>query len=265
MEHVLENYNEWNDKLYEEYKELFHNVKYTIWDGVVFPEHYAMSPLKIMFLNREPYDPIFAEYDLAIEGLQEGLVSGKIIFEGQKNLRKRLKEYLCVLNLLKSGELMTISDNELMERVEIVTSSDLIFNEMLPSVAYLNVKKSDGQYPSCIPNLQKYAIQGKSILKKQIEYFNPSIILGGNVVNGILEYIDDIWNETALYVPEGKRRICIWQLNVGDKLIPFVDMYHPSAIRGMSEYYLELFHALKEVERTHPGYWETRLNIPCFK
>ena len=100
--------------------------------------------------------------------------------------------------------------------------------------------------------------------RRLLLYFNPSLILGGNVVDGILENIGDIWDQTALYIPEGERRICIWQLKVGEKLIPFVDMHHPSAVKGMSDYYLELFHALKEVERTHPGYWETRLNMPCF-
>lgn len=262
MEHVLKSYNEWNDKLYEEYKEFFPNAKYTIWDGVIFPEKFINSSLKIMFLHREAYDYYFQEYDLVSDALHEELVSGQTIFASQKNLRKRLKEYLCVVKLLESGELMTVSDEELKRRVELLTASDQIFNEMMPSVAYCNVKKSDGRPRSNILDLYNYASKGIDVLKKQILYFNPSIILGGNVVDGILENIVD-WGEN-LYIPIGERRICIWQLKIDDKLFPFVDMYHPSNISGMSEYYLELFHALQTVERERPGFWANRLNQECF-
>lgn len=261
------NYRDWNEQCKDDYRKLFPNVNYTIWDGVISPEDYTKSPLKIMFLNREPYDEDWEEYDLA-EVLNKELALGeKPIFKDQKNLRKRLKEYLGVVELLENGCLMTISDDELIDKINALKVSDLIFERMMPSVAYVNVKKSDGIKKSYIPDLRRYAIQGQSILAKQIEFFNPSIILAGNVGDGVL-YSDEIeklgWGAN-LYSPEGKSKVRIFQMQINGKLYPFVDMYHPSATQGwMSTYYLDLFHALKEVEKNFPNYWNKRLNLQCF-
>lgn len=265
MDNIEKYYNDWNEQCRKEYDCLFPKAQYTIWDGVIFPKHYAESPLKIMFLNREPYDPEMAEYDLA-EALREELIDGtKPIFKFQYKLRQRFKEYLCVVNLLQDGELITLSDEELVNRVTEVTLTDYIFNKMMPSVAYVNVKKSDGQKRSYVPDLREKTIQGLSILKKQISFFNPSIILAGNVIDGILDNADIDWGDD-LFIPQGKHNICIYQLKIDDILYPIVDMYHPSARQGwMSTYYLDLFRALKAVEQTHPKYWEDRINLPCFK
>ena len=267
MESIEKYYNRWNEECCEEYNRLFPEAEYTIWDGVIFPEQYAKSPLKIMFLNREPYDPDNEPYDLAKALCTELIGRKKPIFESQKKLRQRLKEYLCVVNLLQTGELMNISEENLINRVNNSTQTDCIFYEMMPSVAYVNVKKSDGQIPSYVPDLREKAIQGLSILKKQISFFNPSIILAGNIVDRILDHKDvDVEWGNDLYIPQGKHIICIYQLKINDILYPLVDMYHPSATQGcMSTYYLDLFRALKEVEHTYPNYWENRMNLPCFK
>lgn len=269
MNDYVSEYALWNEQLKNEYHSLFPDAQYTIWDGVVFPCEYAKSPLKIMFLNREPYDDEWEEYDLA-EALRKELVSKtKPIFGYQTNLRLRLKEYLCVMHLLETGELLSISDEGLASRVKELTQTDRLYYEMMPSVAYVNVKKSDGIKKSYIPNLRKYAVQGQSVLKKQIAYFNPSIILAGNVVDGVLGR-DDVVTEIRwadnLYSPKGRAKIRVFQLDVNNQIYPIVDMYHPSATQGwMSTYYLDLFHALKEVELSHPNYWKNRLNLQCFK
>ncbi len=269
MEHVLENYLLWKEQLKKDYYDLFPNAHYTIMDGVIFPKEYYASPLKVMILNREPYDTDMAEckeydeYDLA-NALKEAIEENQTIFKRQTALRTHLKQYLEVLSSLLDTSLSSFSDEQMKMHVAESINGNEKFYKMMKSVAYCNVKKSDGKPKSDVLDLYNYASQGLDILKRQISYFNPSIILGGNVVDDILENFGDCWDETPLYIPKGERRICIWQFKVGDKLIPFVDMFHPSAVKGMSEYYLELFHALKEVERTRPGYWKTRLNLPCY-
>lgn len=267
MNSIVKYYNDWNEQCRKEYDCLFPEAEYTIWDGVIFPEQYAKSPLKIMFLNREPYEPDNEPYDLAKALCTKLIGRGKPIFESQKNLRQRLKEYLCVVNLLQTGELMSISEEDLMNRVNEQTQTDYIFYEMMPSVAYINVKKSDGQKKSYVPDLREKTIQGLRILEKQISFFNPSIILAGNVVDGILDHpdVDVNWGDD-LYNPQGKHIILIYQLKINDNLYPIVDMYHPSSPQGwMSTYYLDLFRAMKAVEHTHPNYWGNRMNLPCFK
>ncbi|MBR6362143.1 MAG: hypothetical protein IKR88_02530 [Bacteroidales bacterium] len=123
-------------------------------------------------------------------------------------------------------------------------------------MAYCNVKKSDGKPKSIKSDLFNYAKNSLDILKEQIRFFNPSIILAGNVCEGLLEDLLE-WGDDLYIGPN--RRICIWQLKIDGDCFPFVDMYHPSLAKGMSEYYLELFHALQAVEKERPGFWNERI------
>lgn len=95
MNNIVKYYNDWNEQCRKEYDCLFPEAEYTIWDGVIFPERYAKSPLKIMFMNRESsesnFEPDFKGYDLA-EALREQIIDAIPIFKGQTRLRQRLKE-----------------------------------------------------------------------------------------------------------------------------------------------------------------------------
>ena len=252
-------YNQWNDSLYNRYQELFPESSYTIWDGAISPDEYAKSRMKVMILNREPYDKNQGDYDLPKAIRDRIEKDDDWIFPKQNTLRTHLKQYLTVLDLGQNG-FLSLSDEEVREKVHAKDYYEFI--QLLKRVAYCNVKKSDGKPESNVAELKEYATKGLDVLKEQIRFFNPSIILAGNVCEGILEDLFD-WGDNLYTAPN--HRINIWQLKIGGNLFPFVDMYHPSYATGMSEYYLEFLHALQEVERADPDYWLLRLDSPCFQ
>ena len=251
-------YNQWNKDLKNRYLEFFRESAYTIWDGVISPVDYAGARMKVMILNREPYDAENVSYDLT-KAIIDCIKEDTWVFPYQTTLRTHLKQYLTVLNLGKT-DFLELTDEAVRESVQATDYYEFI--RLLNRVAYCNVKKSDGKPKSEIDDLYNYAKKGLDVLKEQVLFFNPSIILAGDVCDGILDDLVD-WGDNLYQAPD--RRIGIWQLKIGKKLFPFVDMYHPSRVIGMSEYYIEFLHALQEVERTHPGFWQTRLDNPCFQ
>lgn len=165
-----------------------------------------------------------------------------------------------MLNLCRKGSL-GLSDDEVRESVQSTDYNDFI--ESLKGVAYCNVKKSDGKPRSSRMDLRDYAKAGLLFLQEQISFFNPSIILGGDVCDGILNDIPEVeWGDDLYVGPE--RRICIWQLKIKNITYPFVDMFHPSRTQGMTDYYLELLHALQAVEKERPGFWNKRMAQTCY-
>ncbi|MBR6346381.1 MAG: hypothetical protein IKR69_03230 [Bacteroidales bacterium] len=250
---VQERYRQWNDTLYYRYIESF-NEDTTIWDGVVNPDVYAQSPLKVMFLNREAYDPDPENlpYDLC-QAIRERIEKDDWVFPGQNTLRTHLKHYLTVLDMGQNGY-QALSDDTVREHVQ---SADYYeFIRLFERVAYCNVKKSDGRPKSSKRDLREYAEKGLDTLKEQILFFNPSIILAGNVCEDILDNLFD-WGDNLYCDPN--HRLNIWQIKIGERLFPYVDMFHPSLVKGMSEYYIELLHALQVVEKEHPSFWQDRI------
>lgn len=257
---VEELYTNWNNDLYQRYLKLFPEREHTtIWDGVIDPTLYSSSPLKIMFFNKEGYTEEGNEYDVS-EALFSEIKKEQRIFPNQTTLRTHLKQYLLVLQRLEAGLLATTSDENMREIITQNSNDEKWFNSQVAKVAYCNVKKSDGQANSSAKDLHNYAQKGLDILKEQIRFFNPTIILAGNVCEGVLEDLFE-WGEN-LYVAQN-HQIAIWQIKIDGKCYPFVDMYHPS-YAGLSEYYLDLLHALQAVEEKTPNFWTEKLNQPCF-
>ena len=253
---IQKQYNQWDSDLEQRYKTIFpEDLHTTIWDGVLFPEKYAKASLKVMILNREAYDPEPGNsYDLC-KAIRKCIRTDDWVFPGQNTLRTHLKQYLAVLNLAQKGSL-GISDDEVRECVQSTDYYDFI--ESLNGVAYCNVKKSDGKPKSNRSDLKNYAEMGLDFLKEQILFFNPSIILAGDVCDGILDELFEWGNN--LYI-DPNHRLNIWQVKIGDNLLfPYADMFHPSRTQGMSEYYLELLHALQAVEKDYPGFWNERID-----
>ena len=253
-------YDYWNNNLYNRYLELFPGSEPTvIWDGVAFPEEYMKARFKVMFLNREGYDEEGNSYCLD-EELQKRIECGEAIFPYQNNLRKRLKQYLAVLNLMGSNGFHGLSDDVVRERVNEV--SDAEFYQLMKRTAYCNVKKSDGRKQSYKPDLKWHAERGLEILKEQISFFNPSIILAGDVCDGILDELVE-WGDNLFCDPE--HRVNVWQIKIKGEQYPYVDMFHPSRRQGMKEYYLEFLHALQAVEKDRPRFWLERRDRFCFQ
>ena len=110
-----------------------------------------------------------------------------------------------------------------------------------------------------------YLNKGKKILEAQIEFFNPSIIIGGNVCDNLLESYFE-WGEN-LYAYECEKSIKIYQIEVNGKLFPYFDLYHPSAFGKYSidkTYCLRIWDAIQKVEQEEPHFWDKTLHRRCF-
>ena len=269
MENVLD-YNKWEDKLWALYDSIFKDASYTITDGVIFPDKYASTPFKVMIMNREAYDKGHESYSLNQDGIAKEIGEGIIPFKKQKTLRCRLRQYLSLIHLLSNKGFNEVSEKEVIDFVNQSDNDDFAY--YLSNAAYINIKKSDGKKRSVRSDLKEYAKKGIEVLKEQIRFCNPSVILGGDVCYNIIDNLFD-WGE-ELYGGDGYNPVKIYELVIDGKSYPFIDMFHPSRTQNykdgdekesMSMYFLELFKAMISVEKTRPGYWSSHMNNKCFE
>jgi hypothetical protein len=251
---IIDRYNVWDNKLQREYKCLWPNMKCFNWDGVISPEDYYKANVKVMFLNREAYGD---DYNIN-EVLKEQIDNNLVVFQN-KPIKNKLKNRLKTLSLLEK-KVLSITDEDFEQCLDLYSEED--FRKDLLKVAYCNIKKSDGEPKSRIKNLRECLIINKDIIEKQILFFNPSVIVGGNVFDGIIERVMDDFG-MDLYNKPGT--INVYTLKIHEKEFPFIDMSHPSSLKNVLIDALELFTAIKEVETSNPGYWRSRCGLSCFE
>lgn len=260
----IEDYYRWNEQLRLKYEMLWPEAAYHIWDGVVSPKDYAGSPLKVMFLNKESFDdPENGGYDISL-GMAKEILEGKPILGGENStMMMTTKNRLAVLKLLE-GDIKNVDSTEIGSIIRDF-STDRFRKEML-KVAYCNIKKSSGKSKSEKRDLRLNFRRNREIIEEQISYFNPTLIVGGNIFDGIIENEIE-WGEN-LYISES-HYINIFQLKIKDKIYPYIDAYHPAMPKLKNEENqkkdsLELFRALLYVEQHHPYFWKNRCGLKCF-
>lgn len=251
-------YNVWNENLRLKYEDLWSDAKYHIWDGVVSPNDYVNSYLKIMFLNRESFDdPNNGGYDIS-QGIAKEFHERKPILGGENSsMMKNTKNRLAVLRLLER-DIRSFDENMLETAVSNYTTD--CFREEMQKVAYCNIKKTDGTSKSTKKDLRVHFNKNKDIIEEQIIFFNPSLIVGGNIVDGILDNLEE-WGDN-LYT---SHYVNIYQIKIRNILFPFIDMYHPSWwALDLETDRKELLKALKHVDNHYPNYWKNRCDQKCF-
>lgn len=248
-------YYDWEKELEKEYNEIFSDAQYTIFDGVVSPFDYFQSPIKVMFLNREAYDADCTSYNIAKDGLKEEIESGKPIFRKKYWVNQNTKERLAYCSFI--GRTYSLNDNNAI--FEAQNLDDKEYRSLLYKSAYCNIKKSDGKERSSKNDLLNFAQKGWMIIEKQVAFFNPTLIIGGNVIDGILANIEGVkWGEPRILFQTPK--IVVYQIEFAGKSYPFIDMYHPSSMKHSED----LFFALRFCAQKYPGLWESRTGQKCF-
>lgn len=249
-------YYDWEKELEKEYNEIFSDAQYTVFDGVVSPFDYFHSPIKVMFLNREAYDADSTSYNIAKDGLKKEIETGKIIFGGGTWININTKERLAYCSLLR--RILNVSDNDAISYAQDMSNDE--YRSLLYKSAYCNIKKSNGVNGSSQRDLLEYAQKGWKIIEKQISFFNPTLIIGGNVIDGIIANIEGVkWGEPRILYQTPK--IVVYQIEFAGKSYPFIDMNHPSS-RKHSE---DLFLALRFCAQKYLGFWEDRTGQKCFE
>ena len=229
-------YHSWEVELEKEYNSIFFDAQYTIFDGVISPRDYFNSPIKVLFLNREAYDE---DSYMIHHALREQIENGAPIFNNTYWINQNMKERLAFCSLLE--RITDWQDDEAIEYAQNMNDNE--YRSLLLKSAYCN----------------KYAQKGWSIIEKQICFFNPTLIIGGNVIDDIIECVDGLtWGEELYVSLETKGTIYLIQF--GGKFYPIIDLYHPS----YTVHSEDLYYALKQSTLIHPGYWEKRIGQNCF-
>lgn len=249
-------YFEWEEQLEKEYNEIFPDAQYTIFDGVVSPYDYFKSPIKVMFLNREAYDRDSTSYNISKDGLKKEIENGDPIFNNTYWINQNMKERLAFCSLLQ--RITDWQDDEAIVYAQNMNDNE--YRSLLLKSAYCNIKKSDGKERSSKKDLFNYAQKGWTIIEKQVAFFNPTLIIGGNIIDGIIANIEGVkWGEPRILFQTPK--IVIYQIEFAGKSYPFIDMYHPSSMK----YSEDLFLALQSCAQKYPGFWEDRIGQNCFE
>lgn len=247
-------YYDWEKELEKEYNEIFSDAQYTIFDGVVSPFDYFQSPIKVMFLNREAYDE---DSYMIHHALREQIENGTAIFNNTYWINQNVKERLAFSYLL--NKITDWQDDKAIEYAQNMNDNE--YRSLLLKSAYCNIKKSEGVNGSSKNNLLEYAQKGWSIIEKQICFFNPTLIIGGNVIDGIIENVVEGHKWGDVLFREKNNSVIIYQIQFGENYYPFIDMYHPSYMVHSED----LYYALKKSALNHPGYWEKRIGQSCFE
>lgn len=265
---IKEQYDEWHARLQQQYVDVFHIDEY-ISDGVIVPELYANSPIKIMFLNREPNDSENS-YDLAEEICKKIQNDERIFSDGKSEIFRNSITYdMIVASCLLHPMFPNLSKNDFEELIQ--NFDDKSFTEVVKRSAFCNIKKSGGGNRIKSWNvIRKHYLKGTEILFKQIKYFNPTIIFCGNIVDEVLDIdvpenrfhwskkIDVRGTDVHFYV-------CAMELD--GHVYPIVDLYHPSYVwlHNNTDYWFEILKGMQNVEKENPGFWASHINQPCFE
>lgn len=264
---IQEKYDYWNLQLQEEYQKIFQTKVY-ISDGVVNPEQYANSPIKIMFLNREP-NATDEDYDLP-QAIRTDIENHKKVLNSSIIFRQSCAYDLALGRCLISPNFLTLSLEDFNKIAKPLFDDDE-FNRSIIKTAICNVKKVGGT--GKIRNwdeIREHYDTGKEILFKQIKYYNPSLIICGNLIENVLDYCSSRfeWNQKIWITSDNSyKKFCIWIMNLDGQEYPILDLYHPSSLllRDNPEYWYEVLKGMQQIERKNPGFWASHMNQPCFE
>ncbi len=189
---------------------------YPITDGIIDIEKYFNAKYKVLWILKEPYD----EFDDEGKpfgggwGLDEAIRPKQSIHEftgGRPTFKPMIYTSWGILN-----DFCLWDDMDNVER-------DPTMLDALKSIAYINVKKLPG-YTTSHRTVIEYAYQQhKEILLKQIEYYNPDIIIGGSTLY-------NFYQDLGISREQLQRNDSVNYIIKGDKI--FIEAYHPAQRSG---------------------------------
>jgi hypothetical protein len=189
---------------------------YPITDGIIDIEKYFNAKYKILWILKEPYD----EFDDEGKpfgggwGLDEAIRPKQSIHEftgGRPTFKPMIYTSWGILN-----DFCLWDDMDNVERAPTMLDA-------LKSIAYINVKKLPG-YTTSHHTVIEYAYhQHKEILLKQIEYYNPDIIIGGST---LYNFYQDLGISRELLQSNDSVNYIIKDNKI------FIEAYHPAQRSG---------------------------------
>jgi len=189
-----------------------------ILDGIIDVEKFFRAKYKIMWILKEPYDdvdddgkPYCAGWDLCelIKNTEkfEDFEGGKPTFKQMIYTSWGILNDFCIFDGMDN-----IEDNPTMI-------------DALKSVAIINIKKLPGFTSSQNNIIESTYVQYKDILLKQIEYFNPDIIIGGSTLY-------NFYQDFGFTKEQMKTLDSVNYITKNNKI--FIAAYHPAQRPGIT-------------------------------
>lgn len=269
---IEERYGSWNQRIQNEYQKIFNTEEY-VYDGVINPVLYHDTPLKIMFINRESNDPDNC-YSLP-EVINSQINNGEKILLNSI-FRESLQYDVVLANCLLNSDFPNISYTQFSKLCSQLTEHD--FTDAIHKSAICNVKKIPGGSQVKWDQMIEHYKKSYHILLKQIQYFNPTIIFGGNIVDKLLDIdiplIDGISFKWSKEIDKSGERdligknshIYVCGIEMQNKVYPLIDLYHPSyfKLRNNTEYWYDVLTLIQDLEKEKPGFWNKHIGKDCF-
>jgi len=192
---------------------------FPITDGIIDINKYYNAKYKILWILKEPYDgfdddgmPSGGDWDLC-----DVIRKKQTIYDfigGRRTFKPMIYTSWSILNDFCLWDYMdNVEDNPTML-------------EAFKSIAYINIKKLPG-YTSSSSSVIKNAYQlYKDILLKQIDYYNPDIVIGGST-------LDYFFNDLGFKGEEMQKHESVYYIVKDNKI--FIKAYHPSQRSSTTE------------------------------
>jgi len=181
-------------------------------DGIINIDKYLNSKYKILWILKEPYDA------LDDDGLPSG---GGFSIDEALNLKENGTQFgrssMTYLPMIHTS--YGILNDFLYWDEFLYADKSLEVFQALKSIAYINVKKIPGKTQSSSTEIQNAYKINRDLLLKQINLYNPDIIIGGNTLHYFFK---------DLNIPENmlERNGSLRYITLGKKL--YIDAYHPA-------------------------------------
>jgi len=182
-------------------------------DGVINPYEYFNANIKIIWILKESND--------LINGSGGGWSLPEKI-NNLKNWQEQVKtgSYITFQRMIYSS--FGILNNFMLWKEMPQIYEQTVF-ETFKKIGYINIKKCPGISNAYNPEIQKAYNTTKELLFKQLELYNPDIIIGGNTINYFLEDLN--LNQSDKIIVDSRTKNTAY-FTWNDKLI--IDAYHPA-------------------------------------
>jgi hypothetical protein len=199
-----------------------------ITDGVVDENRYLAASPRMLWILKEPWDPIKEGEAGGGWSVTKGLIPRKLTEEtiGDSRLYARMAyiSYSALNNYPKLEDIPKVS-------------RDPKVGESLRAIAYINVNKAPGKTNSYKPHIERCYRRNKDILKRQIDTINPAIVIAGNI---LYLFYEALGLKAEDLVSEGSVEWC----KKDGRL--YINAYHPSYWRiGSAKYVDDLVAVIK--------------------
>jgi hypothetical protein len=198
-------------------------------DGIVNEEMYLKSKFKILWILKEPYDEIFEGKPIG-----GGWSVAKDALNSKKSGKEMSREKNTFFPMIYTS-FGILNDGILWEEMSDANHDQNVF-DTIKKIAYINIKKTPGLTVCSSHIIAKHYDNNKKLLLKQIEVYNPDIIIGGGRTLKIMSNDLGLNDQTRKFYSDlDKDGKYTHGFYVSNNRI-FVDAYHPGIRRNKESY-----------------------------